>query len=1014
MNYIFLDRAILRNPSLSFKQFDLSNLPKIAANNHFRLALYLASPQFHDVLDTKNYESLSSKELLTLKKYFNRMCFRPTPFGAFSSFTLVPWGTNDLIRLQEKNNHKLHLNFDQQINIQISNDLTAIEAESIGYVINPTLYKISRELRFVKTSYNETDAKVSYNLESYQHNFIIEGLIKFLGNGYKAAKLIIDFMSNISGSDQPTAEDYFHFLVNAQVLVPDIGLNIIGDDYLDRLRSCIELKPLFDRKSFFNIKDQLSALQHPTVKRLKKISEQIKYDAVNAGKQSFRNTFYTGLERGVADGSLNLRHQQSIREALDVLVKLVPETQPSSLEQFISEFKRTYDKGKVPLLKALDPETGIGYGQTTHTDYESDLLKKVKFKEQKPNQDRITWSRNQQFLLQRWLSMASGSNVIELTKVDMAEMADDRTLSTPPSLSVIFRVAQDQIFIESAGGATATALAGRFGFWSEDIRDATRQIAVAEQIANPHVVFADIGHLSDGHTDNINRRPSIYYYEIVTNAVSGLPFERQIPVADLLLSIVNDQVVVLESARLKKIIVPRLPSAYNYNLNDLAVFKFLGDMQFQGIRSNFTLDLEVLFPGMESYPRVIYGNTILSAAKWNLGKNERQRLSAVPFDLALKEFKGLRERLKLPDVIGLSNGDQQLVFNLNKSEEVRFLLDNLKNTKHITLHEVFLPEKGPVYSAPQRPLINQFIALLYQDKQIYQAINKTDKKKRTATKKDYIIGSKWLYLKLYCHPGMANDLLCRVIMPILNHFGADVLKSWFFVRYRDSAYHVRLRIQIEGDILKEILVRLKAKLEGKVKYNLIREYQADTYRREVERYGADIIKFMEDFFYADSALVIHYIKRSTLKSFPYPYHSLAFKSVFYLTNAFFPDINERFSFLETMTDIFYKEFAGDKTLKIDLDQKYRELKQKINQLLNDPRFYRRTNLESYQQNFDTQAQAIVIYANKFSLERKRQLLADMIHMHLNRIFIDRQRNQELIVYYCVYKYSLSLKAIVAK
>ncbi|MGY8712177.1 hypothetical protein RAD16_41190, partial [Bradyrhizobium sp. 18BD] len=47
----------------------------------------------------------------------------------------------------------------------------------------------------------------------------------------------------------------------------------------------------------------------------------------------------------------------------------------------------------------------------------------------------------------------------------------------------------------------------------------------------------------------------------------------------------------------------------------------------------------------------------------------------------------------------------------------------------------------------------------------------------------------------------------------------------------------------------------------------------------------------------------------------------------------------------------------------------------------------------------------------FTTKRRDQLLADLIHMHLNRLFIDRQRNQELIIYYCFYKYQLSVKAI---
>jgi hypothetical protein len=64
--------------------------------------------------------------------------------------------------------------------------------------------------------------------------------------------------------------------------------------------------------------------------------------------------------------------------------------------------------------------------------------------------------------------------------------------------------------------------------------------------------------------------------------------------------------------------------------------------------------------------------------------------------------------------------------------------------------------------------------------------------------------------------------------------------------------------------------------------------------------------------------------------------------------------------------------------------------------------------------FELKTNAILNVAAGFTVKRKNQLLADLIHMHLNRIFIDRQRNQELIIYYCLYKYQVSVKAIADK
>ena len=279
---------------------------------------------------------------------------------------------------------------------------------------------------------------------------------------------------------------------------------------------------------------------------------------------------------------------------------------------------------------------------------------------------------------------------------------------------------------------------------------------------------------------------------------------------------------------------------------------------------------------------------------------------------------------------------------------------------------------------------------------------------------DFILGSKWLYLKLYCTPAIANDILIKKMLPLLQQFNETELITWFFIRYRDSGYHIRLRLKINEAALGHVLTMLKKRLADTVHYHLIREYQADTYRREMERYGPDIIALVESFFHGSSELILWYIKAATRKSFHYSYHSLAFVSITYLLNCFIPEINDQIIFLEQMVNTFYAEFSTDKSLKIDLDQKFRELKTEINGLLTNESYYASLKLTKWAKLYSTKIMALLKVTALFTAKRRSQLLADLIHMHLNRLFIDRQRNQELIIYYCLYKHQLSIKAIKQK
>ncbi|MFD2146264.1 lantibiotic dehydratase [Mucilaginibacter antarcticus] len=183
--------------------------------------------------------------------------------------------------------------------------------------------------------------------------------------------------------------------------------------------------------------------------------------------------------------------------------------------------------------------------------------------------------------------------------------------------------------MESLGGVTATALIGRFTSWNKEIQRLSKEITAIEQSANPNVIFADIGQLSDPHADNINRREHAYAYEIPVNVVSTLEKDYQIPLSDLWLSVIDNELI-LESHAHQKVIIPRLTSAYNYSRNNLAVFRLLCDLQYQGLQGTYTFSLAQYFPGMAYYPRVVYKQTILSPAVWYLSTHDlkdMQRLS---------------------------------------------------------------------------------------------------------------------------------------------------------------------------------------------------------------------------------------------------------------------------------------------------------------------------------------------------------------------------------------------------
>ena len=121
-------------------------------------------------------------------------------------------------------------------------------------------------------------------------------------------------------------------------------------------------------------------------------------------------------------------------------------------------------------------------------------------------------------------------------------------------------------------------------------------------------------------------------------------------------------------------------------------------------------------------------------------------------------------------------------------------------------------------------------------------------------------GSEWLYAKLYTGTATADRPAARggdaggARAPS----AAGAADRWFFIRYGDPEWH--LRVRFHGDparLQPEVLPRLHAALDPLLADGRIWRVQLDTYEREIERYGGpEGIALAERLFQADSDAVL--------------------------------------------------------------------------------------------------------------------------------------------------------------
>jgi lantibiotic biosynthesis protein len=986
MSYTFSPYLLLRTPAGDASRY-AENIQQFLNDPNFCSGLMLATPALFAIVQKRHFDAtnLNEKEAAALKKYINRFCFRPTPFGLFASVSLITWSEN-FLPTNDKPTFTWHCRPDMAYNHLLANSLTG-NLENPTYEINPSIYRVLNEYRFIRTWIGNDGRSREYQLQSIAYSPLIRDLVSLCRTG-RNRQDIIEKISMLAACDLAESMDYADFLIDAQILISCRRMAISGKDQFQALTDSLPGGELKDKIKKLvgklcklppaDPKNQIAVLSGIQQELSELLPEQ------SPGEKPKLNVI---LKRVSSDDHINTSYQRHIRDGITALSLLSGEDEVSAMSNFVSSYLKHFEGQSLPLLVALDPEAGIGYQQPLKVK-NNPLLETLNIPQKRGTPAHGHWSQRHSLLMEAWLRDRSAQPVIRLAETDLQKLKGYGEPKQTLGMSVLFRSVGEKVYIENAGGINAPALLGRFTVADEAIKKAAADMARSLEIQNPDVIFAELLQLADPHTDNVNTREHIYQYEIPVTAVSTLPENRQIPLSDLYLSIVENRVM-LFSIKHQKIVVPRLTSAYNHSLNKLPLFRFLADLPYQYGQYSLAFDLRQFFPGQSFYPRVEYKDTVLSPATWIINCERLILLQKADPENISAAYQELSEQLQLPLRFSLAEGDQELVFDSTQSSDIWFFRDCVKEKNEVILKEYF--EQNAIrqyncYLLPEEPL------------SLPRPIGMGTLKVKTRRK--YVPGSEWLYLKIYA-PKIGADRLLLHIRPLLNKIYAHGrISEWFFIRYEDHAPHIRLRLKVAPEDTSEILLAFKIKLEGRIHQHLIREYQIDTYSRELERYAFAGIEKTERFFWASSELLMSFLQQNRKRTIVGTY-AFALCSAQAMIAEFLDDPADQIGFTLESYQQFATEFS-DKSLKVDLDKKYRELTTGITTALASTPTDLFNGSDHAAKRFlkclkDTHCQAD-------PMKNKAGYLRSLIHMHLNRIFADEGRKQEMIIYYLLHKF----------
>lgn len=972
---------MLRTPVLSPAEFNETAIKDKLATSYIKAAIFMASISLWEELEKINWHwnLLTDKQKFTIYKYWNRMCYRPTPFGLFSTTHAATWGdnTDTPVTLPSALEGEILLLPDFKLLTYLAGSVPIDKSDNLIYYLNKTIYETQNGYRYIfkaRLPANEPAEVLSIN-----KNTFINALMTFCNKGRTTTELL-DFLHGYT----PDAEDMLEELADQQIIYSELSPNISGEFFADKLRgynshglnAALSLFTASGYQPVKNVIEDVSRLL--PLKELRELS-------------FFKHNYYAVSKSGV-QVKFPEEMQAHLLDAFYALNKLsvLPELQ--GLNTFKEKFKTRYDQKSVPLLLALDPEYGLGYIDLDADPNESEITDNLVF-EQPDEQPVLKWTAVHKLLVNK-LTQANQS----ITLTD-AELQNIGTLETgiPPALQMVFRSVDDKILMEEAGGANGFYLYSRFSVNNPLLQQQCRQIAETEQQLNPGVVFAEVSFIPEEHAVNVNIRASFYDYEIPVQVQSVRNTDQVIDLNDLYLNIINNELV-LFSKHLNKRVIPRFNSAYNFNRSANTIIRFLGDLQFQGIRPNLTFNFQQLIPGLNFYPRIEYKNVILSPAQWVLTDFDR--------DLLIQDIGTLLAKLKalnIPTVFAVVEHDNHLVFNQEHRADMELFFNVCQQNKKITLKETLLAKhQATTVNENGDEVINQLVTTLINQQEVYKNVLPPDPLPERS-QRNFNPGQEWFYIKLYSHKNVATEFLATGLSTILNKLVKQkIAAQWFFIRYKDPDSHLRIRIRSnQADIILEEFNRIIKSAEFKDRFYHI---TVENYTREIERYK--FINEAEAAFHASSALVLKYLTAKIKNKTQLSDLQFAIVTCTALLRSMGINSHDAAQFLNEIALFFLNEKGYTKSLKLQLDKKYRAERQNIDDALAADMSYFKKELLAL--NIATD-----LYFTKMKqsgYETMQEYYTNILHMHFNRLFADDQRKKEGVIYYLLAKHQLSLIA----
>ncbi len=833
-------------------------------------ALYVASPSLCHDLDRWLHAEEGAFESVerAVTRYIQRMSGRSTPFGLFAALSIAHVAPDTSLQLGDLAALRTHTRLDNDYLFAITRSLESDPEirRCLIYRPNSTLYFAGGRYRYVQITVDRTGRGDALVAADYEES--IQAALDACRSGATldtiAHALVERFGEEVTVED---ALQYADMLAGQQLIVSDLGPLTTAVDPLLALLARLRPIPVSRAQRCHAVLSEVAA-QLAESDRSAVGSRRDAYARVGEVLGALDTAadpsrlLHVDLYRSAPHADVGAPLVARVWSSVDLLYRISPPEPVDALRKFKDLFRQRYEQREMPLNEVLDEEMGIGYQRSGAAAAEdAPLLKGLPFVMAGDTMPR--WTARDAYLLNRIEQLrAANRHVLDLTDEDIRRLTVEKRSPLPDALSAVVAVNEPEnggddpdVLIKYVTGPSGANILGRFCHGDDELRRWVIGHLAREEANVPDAVFAEIVHVPSARMGNIAARPALRQYEIEFLGVSGMPEDRRLTTSDLLVSVQDDRVV-LRAPRLGREVIPRMTNAHNFARGQ-GVYRFLGGVQAQHVSSWLCWSWGTL-ETLTFLPRIVRGPLVLCRAQWRFSDGAWAPPTTGSIDDLFAYVQQWRRQLQLPRFVALRDYDNELPLDLDNVLSVETFAHAVKRRGEFALVEMFPP---PNHHAVRRDASHYAHEIVVPFTRIPTATSPRAPAAAAVVTVQRVFppGSCWLFVKCYAGTATLDRLLTLIVGPFVNEHVTDGrADQWFFIRYSDPDWHLRLRFKGDPVVINGPLQRaLYAALSKTVADGLAWKFQQETYEREIERYGGPAgIELSERYFSSDSDFVL--------------------------------------------------------------------------------------------------------------------------------------------------------------